>query len=908
VPLEEYRRKRDFRITAEPAGKVGKGRRKSLSFVIQKHAATRLHYDLRLELDGVLKSWAVPKGPSFDPHEKRLAVEVEDHPLDYATFEGTIAEGEYGAGDVIVWDRGTWQPLSDPHQGLKSGKLDFELAGEKMAGRWTLIRTRGKTSSNKSNWLLLKRTDEHAQPQSKFDVTVERPESVKTGRMLDENGKIVPRPRTKSATAKAKTRRVSAKKTPRPRAPAHARRGKAPRKRSSAQKPDQTESTFAKKNRKPLPDFVAPQLATLEREPPSGPGWLHEIKFDGYRMLCRIENGKVKLITRREQDWTHRYPGIAREALRLPHDSMLLDGEVCALSESGVSSFQALQNAGNANATTQLVYFVFDLLYLDGHDLRSLPLAGRKELLKGILSQAALPAIQYSEEFDEDGPALLRESCRLGLEGIISKRRDRPYISGRTPDWIKTKCLGREELVIGGFTLSEAVKRGIGALLVGYFDQGKLHYAGRVGTGFSTAMLVDLRSVLERLVRDSSPFIAVPAKERGRLVRWVEPKLVAEVEFTSWTEAGVLRHPSFQGLREDKSPQDINRPPSLKLQEENAMARQGTATKKGSAATKSRPKKSNRSTERSASARPKKRGAGGAPKLLPKSPVDYKLTNPDRVLWPDIGLTKLDLATYYTRIADWILPHLVDRPLSMVRCPEGSKPGKCFYQKHAGPGTPTELARVPVREHDGIDEYLAVRDLAGLLSLAQMSILEIHPWGSRRDKLDNPDRIIIDLDPDEGLPWQNVIDAAFQTRELLEEMGLVTFLKTTGGKGLHVVAPISPRRHDWDEVKSFARHVAETLVSREPTLYVANMSKAQRRGKIFVDYLRNDHGSTAIAPYSTRSKAGAPVAAPLAWDELTPRIRSNSFTVQNLPARLESLRRDPWAEIGKVRQSLPRRK
>lgn len=893
--LQEYKRKRDFRITAEPAGKVGRrASRRKLSFVIQKHAATRLHYDLRLELDGVLKSWAVPKGPSFDPHEKRLAVEVEDHPLDYATFEGTIPEGEYGAGDVIVWDRGTWEPLGDPHRGLSSGKLDFELSGKKLAGRWTLVRTRGRVSGDKNNWLLFKRSDKHARPQSEYDITIEEPQSVKSGRRLSDEGKIEPKRRTASAKRKgvAKKRaikRLAKKKATARVAPSHARRGKRRAGRSNASSNEEIAQSGPSSK---LPDFIVPQLATLASQAPAGPGWVHEIKLDGYRMLCRLEKGKARLITRNGQDWTHRYPAISQAASRLSVDAALLDGEVCALLPSGVTSFQALQNAGRNGATAQLVYYSFDLLHLNGHDVRPAPLSARKELLRELLDQVDSPVIQFSDHFDENGPAFLRQSCRLGLEGIISKRIDRPYVSGRTYDWIKSKCQGREELVIGGFTLSDKMQRGIGALLVGYFDGGSFRYAGRVGTGFTAQTLLDLRQRLAKLRQDERPFEKVPAKELGRSVSWVRPHLVAEVEFTGWTDGGVLRHPSFQGLREDKLATEVTRPASLRMEEEKPMP--------APAAKHIRKRKSAKKSPNRSAGKPAKREAAAVPDL------NVELTNPQRVLWPDIGLTKLGLATFYSQIADWILPHLIDRPLSMLRCPEGNKAGKCFYQKHAMPGTPKALARVPVQESDGIGDYLAVRDLDGLMALVQTSILEIHPWGSRRDRLDNPDRIIIDLDPDEGLPWQRVIDAVYETRDLFDEMGLVSFLKTTGGKGLHVVVPISPRRHNWDEVKQFARSVAEKLVARSPSQYVANMSKAARRGKIFVDYLRNDHGSTAIAAYSTRAKAGAPVSTPLHWDELSTELKSNHFTVQNLQARLRSLKKDPWAAIDSIKQTLPK--
>ena len=876
MPLEEYRRKRHFSKTPEPSGGVkakAKARRasaKALSFVVQKHDATRLHYDFRLELDGVLKSWAVPKGPSLDPHEKRLAVETEDHPLEYAKFEGTIPEGEYGAGDVIVWDRGRWLAKGDAREGLRRGKLEFALSGEKLSGEWVLVRLKRRGSETKNNWLLMKRQDDSAQPSSKYDVTESRPESVKSGRLIGEPKRPRARPR-----AKAK------------------RNGKSGGAKRASGKSSSGKSALAEQiravtqaRRGPLPTFVPPQLATLTSPAPRGQQWLHEIKFDGYRMLCRIENGGARLITRNELDWTHRYGSIAAAAGKLDVDSALLDGEVVALLESGVSSFQSLQNALKSGSEATLVYYVFDLLHLDGFDLRAAPLEERKELLAAVLESSESARIQLSGHYDDDGPALFERCCQMGLEGIISKRRDRPYRSGRSEEWLKIKCIASEELVIGGYTISTAENRGIGALLAGYFDRGRLVYAGRIGTGFDARTLLDLRQRLEAIRIEQSPFAEVPPKERGRLTRWVKPELVAQVEFTGWTDGGILRHPSFQGLREDKPAAAVSRPPSLS----------------SSTATNGEPMKSTSKRKRSASPPQKVADDQAA------AGIAAGLTHPERVLFPESGITKLGLATYYARVAPHMLPHLEGRPLSLVRCPQGHAAGKCFYQKHAAAGTPKALRRIDIQEKDGVEEYLIVDNVEGLLALAQMSVLEIHPWGSREDRLDQPDRLFFDLDPDEAVPWQQVIDAAIAVREALKEMGLTSFLKTTGGKGLHVVVPLSPRRADWDTAKQFTREVAEDFARRLPKLFTSVMSKAARRGKIFIDYLRNDRGSTAIAPFSTRAKPGAPVSVPLEWEELSPALRSNHFTIDNLPARLETLRRDPWKGFSEVKQGLPKRR
>lgn len=855
MPLAEYRRKRRFRRTPEPAGKATKRRPAGkLAFVIQKHDATRLHYDLRLEHDGVLKSWAVPKGPSLDPSQKRLAVEVEDHPLEYGKFEGSIPAGEYGAGEVIVWDRGQWIPEEDPAAGLRRGKLEFELRGEKLAGAWRLVRLKDRDGNSKHNWLLMKRTDDAVRPQNELDITAERPESVKTGRLLSCD---------QAGPAKSNGRAPRAKKSPRTKA----------KRKSKAHK---------------LPGDFQVQLATLVDRPPEGPAWVHEVKFDGYRLVARIENGQATLITRNLLDWTHRYPTIAQAAARLNVENAALDGEVVALLDSGASSFQALQNALKSHATSQLVYFAFDLLFLDGRDLRGEPLAERKRLLAPLIAKLGDPQLQYSEHFAGDGRPLLEECRRRGLEGIISKRTDRPYVAGRTADWLKIKCLLTEELVIGGFTKSTAAERGFGALLVGYFERDKLVYAGRVGTGFDAPTLADLRRRLDMLGQKQSPFAALPARERATGIHWVRPQLVAQIQFSGWTDANVMRHPAFQGLRDDKPPRSVGRPESLSVSNP-FTAHEIPAMPK----TSTKPK------------RRRSQAAAATPSQDDASHLPVRLTHPERVLFADVGLTKAGLANYYAEIAEWILPHLTDRPLSMLRCPKGQDE-TCFFQKHAAAGTPEALRRIDIEEKNETEVYLIADDLEGLLSLAQMSILEIHPWGSRGDRLEQPDRLIFDLDPHDDVPWPQVVEAARHVRATLERLGLVIFVKTTGGKGLHLVAPIAPRRHDWEAAKSFTRAVAQHLADEEPQRFTANMAKAARQGKIFIDYLRNDRGATAVAPYSTRAKPGAPVSTPLAWDELCSRIQSDHFRVDNVRQRLLRLARDPWEGFFELKQQLPK--
>jgi bifunctional non-homologous end joining protein LigD len=803
--LERYKEKRDFQRTPEPAGRVHAG--EGFSFVVQKHHASRLHYDFRLELGGVLKSWAVPKGPSLNPKDKRLAVHVEDHPLEYGGFEGVIPHGQYGGGKVIVWDRGTWIPVGDPVEGYHKGRLKFRLEGVKLRGGWNLVRMAEK------NWLLIKEKDEAAGTE---DLTQARPESV-----LGEQGP----PRVWESDRDAADR---------PRRPP-SRGGKALRRASRPRK------------KTAMADFVEPELATLVDEAPDGDEWLHEIKFDGYRVLCRIQGPDVTLRTRRANDWTSSFPSLARAARQLSVRDAILDGEVVVLDSRGISSFQALQNALGRGRERDVVFFAFDLLALDGRDLRERPLVERKELLAGLLRHAP-KMIRFTEHVQGGGSIFLKQACKLSLEGMVSKRRDAPYRSGRTRDWLKVKCLNRQEFVIAGFTDPDGGRSGFGALILGVHEKGaRLRYVGKVGTGFTAATLEDLHARLKRLERMSSPFEPPPPGRAGRGVHWVEPKLVAEVAFSGWTDEGILRQSRFEGLREDK--------PSAEVVLE--------------------------------------RPAPGAP-AAPR----FNLTHPDKILYPEEGITKRDLAEYYESISDWILPHLVDRPLSLVRCPEGvGKP--CFYQKHAHAGTPDVVRRVQIAE----GTYLTIDGLPGLIALVQMGVLEIHPWGSRVDRLEKPDRMTIDLDPAEDVPWARMIETAQTLRGRLRELGLESFVKTTGGKGLHVVVPVQARR-GWDELKEFSRAIAEEFVRAAPQWFVATMTKSKRPGKIFLDFFRNTRGATSVAPYSTRSRPGAPVSTPVSWEEL-PLVKSGKeFTLATVPARLQGLRADPWKGFFQLRQSI----
>lgn len=813
--LATYRRKRDFATTPEPAGEVGSD--EGWSFVVHKHDASRLHYDLRLELDGVLKSWAVPKGPSYDPADKRLAVQVEDHPLDYGGFEGVIPKGEYGGGTVMLWDRGTWTPEGDPRRGLAKGKLVFSLQGEKLRGVWHLTRMGGKAagSDDKPNWLLIKSRDDTARPDAPGDDDTAR--SVLSGRTMTEIARAADRVWSGEAGEVAAAAPTA---EPEP-------------------EPDLSRATKAA-----FPRGLAPQLATLAAEMPAGDGWLHEIKFDGYRLLAYVKSGKATLVTRGGKDWTRKFARLANALAALPA-ACVIDGEAAVVDARGRTDFQSLQNALDGTHAADIVFFAFDLLHLDGRDLRRVPLRERKRVLAQLLASApgANGVVRFSEHIAGDGHDVHANACRLGLEGVIAKRADAPYEQRRTRSWLKIKCGKRQEFVIGGYLTSEN-RQGLRSLLLGVRDGSELVYAGKVGTGFDTSSLVSLARRLDRLATKTPPFADARAiREKG--IRWARPELVCEIEFTEWTAGGHLRHPSFKGLREDKRPAEVVRE-------------------------------------------------------VPQAMTT--ITHPDRVLFPEAGITKGQLASYYDWIADRLLPHVAGRPLTLVRCPEG-RHKECFYQKHHSGNLPASVHAVTVPEKGKSAEYVTIDDRAGLLALIQMGALELHPWGARNDDLDRPDRLFFDLDPGPGVTLRDVATAALQIRDRLADLGLTTFVKTSGGKGYHVIAPLT-RRADWDQLKAFTKAIAEDLARAEPRRYVSVMTKSKRDGKIFLDYLRNGRGATSVATFSTRARAGAPVSVPVSWPEVQKGVAPDAFTIANLAARLKKQRKDPWADYFTVRQSL----
>jgi len=782
---------------------------------------------------------------------------------------------------VLLWDRGTWEPQGDVDAGYRQGKLKFRLHGEKLSGGWTLVKSHGGKYGGDKSWLLIKENDEHARSGADGHVVDTEPDSVASGRNLD-------------AIAAAPDRVWHSNKS----VAENMRSGRV-RRRKTALAPDKVEGA----RKATQPETIDAELALLVDEAPAGEGWLHEIKFDGYRMLCRVAEGKCRIYSRNGKEWTEPFATIADAVARLPVESAWIDGEIVVLDARGHTSFQSLQNFLSEDVRAKPLYFAFDLPYVNGYDLRRAPLVERKALLRKMIADS--PLVRFSDHVQGDGPAFFAEACKVGLEGIISKRADSPYEATRSRAWQKVKCGLRQEFVIGGYTDPQGSRAGFGALLLGVYDGDALRYCGKVGTGFDDAMLKRLSSKLAALAADKPPFANPPTGAEGRRAHWVKPQLVGEVAFTEWTRDGTLRHPSFQGLREDKRPRDVVREKPAHASEQASPAaapKRSRGTSAGtdieSGADTPAATSTKRATKRtSVSKRSRTMTANGEADEV----AGVIISNPGKVLYPEAGITKLDLARYYESVGDWIVPHLEQRPLTLIRCPNGwDKP--CFYQKHASGSISEHIDQIDIRDSGGVKPYMIANSPSAVVALLQMGVLEVHPWGSRAPKLDYPDRLIFDFDPDESLGYDKLVDAVTVLRKLLDTLGLEAFLKTTGGKGLHVVVPIQAV-HVWDDAREFTKAVAELLVRTFPDRFTSKLAKASRGGRIFVDYLRNAEGATAVAPFSVRAKARAPVAMPIAWSELGEDVRFDHFNIRNVPALLRR-RRDPWKDLSKVRQKL----
>jgi len=805
--LKKYREKRNFEVTSEPA-EGGEANEDARAFVIQKHWASRLHYDFRLELDGAMKSWAVPKGPCYDPAVKRMAVQVEDHPIAYNQFEGQIPEGQYGAGKVIIWDEGTWMPVGDPRKGYRDGHLKFDLQGAKMQGRWALIRLKGKESEKQPPWLLIKDRDDFSRPERDFSVVDEMPDSVVPLRKMG-----------KGAGPKDK---ATSRSNAQPALPGIAA---------------------------DLPAQLKPQLATLvDGVPRHAPDWLYEMKFDGYRLVARIEGEDVRLFTRNGHDWSAKLPHLVEALRALPAKWAWVDGEIVMLDREGIPNFQSLQNAFDNDRTQDIVFYAFDLPFIGLRDLRQEPLGVRRALLQQLMDTAEDDHLRFSEAFEAAPSDLVATACRMGLEGIMAKRLSSPYVSRRSDTWVKVKCARRQEFAIVGYTAPKGSRAGLGALLLAVTEQdGSLRYAGKVGTGFDDASLVSLQKRLAAMETDKKPVANAPAAGG---VRWVKPELIAEVSFGEWTSGGHIRHSVFRGLRQDKPVKAISREKAVPVKDIDSE----TPASKTS------------------------RSKGG------------KLTNPDRVIDPSTKLTKLDLARYYGLIAPLMLAHLKGRPVSFLRAPAGIQ-GEFFFQKHLEAAMPG-VKSLPAKLDPDHPPLLEVPTAEAIMSAVQMNVVEFHTWNAVKTSIGKPDRLMLDLDPGEGVQWPTMQQAANLVRVLLQEIGLQAWLKTSGGKGLHVVVPLR-KQYDWDTVKRFSQAVVQHLARTLPQLFVAKSGPKNRVGKIFADYLRNGFGATTVCAWSARARPGLGISVPVTWDELDKLTSGAHWTIQDVHSRLD-VGNTPW--------------
>ena len=840
--LSTYKAKRDFEKTLEPSGETRLKPSNRRRFVIQKHDATRLHYDLRLELDGVFKSWAVTKGPSLDPHDKRLAVEVEDHPLDYGDFEGTIPKGQYGGGTVMLWDRGYWEPegSKSPEEALKKGDFKFSLEGKRLHGSFVLVRMRNDPDQKRNNWLLIKHHD---------DFSVEEG----GGAILEENDRSVASGRTMELIAGGKGRKPKPFMVADGEVSADAvwdsTRGLAAIKRKENSVGKGSSSAQAS------PEFIPPQLCEVSERPPAGDGWLHEIKFDGYRIQMRIRDGQVTLRTRKGLDWTAKFPEIAKAAAALP--DAIVDGEVCALDENGAPDFAALQAALSEKKTANLIFFAFDLLFGES-DYRGRSLSERKDALQSLLSEGDVGRlIQYVDHFETGGEAVLKSACRLSLEGIVSKKADAPYVSGRSDSWVKSKCRAGHEVVIGGYATTNGRFR---SLIVGVYRGDHFVYLGRVGTGYGAQKVGMLMPQLQKLKIPTSPFTGVGAPKKERDVVWVKPELVAEIEFAGWTSDGLVRQAAFKGLRADKPAREVeaDRPASPAVVEPRQPQPQSRRVSRG--------------------------------KNAKAEVMGVLISSPDKPLWPDANdgepVTKEDLARYYEAVGDWLIDHIRGRPCSLIRAPDGIG-SEQFFQRHAMQGSSNLLELVKV--FGDKKPYLQIDRVEGLAAVAQIAAVELHPWNCQPGQPEVPGRLVFDLDPGPDVPFSTVVDAAREMRDRLDGLGLTSFCKTTGGKGLHVVTPLAINRRkplEWAQAKGFAHDVCEIMARDNPELFLINMKKSLRNGRIFLDYLRNDRMATAVAPLSPRARPGATVSMPLTWAQVRSDLDPKRYTIRTVPRLL----------------------
>ncbi len=820
LDIETYNRKRDFRKTKEPKGRKLKGN--GDSFVVQKHEASRLHWDFRLELDGVLKSWAVPKGPSLNPDEKRLAMRTEDHPLDYGDFEGTIPKGEYGGGTVMLWDQGRWipEPSKDPRKTIEEGHLHFTLEGDRMKGEWVMFRLKPRPGEKAEPWMLKKVTDEYADASDGDALVDNCVTSVATGRTMAE-----------IATGEDEWHSDRGGKIS----------GRAKRTASNAP-----------------PPFQEPQLATLVDEVPAGNSWIHEYKYDGYRLLLAVGDGVATAWTRNGKDWSDKFKALVKAAARLPAGS-LIDGEAVAVDDQGKPSFQLLQSTLKDQKGANLVFYAFDLLVDRGEDIKPLPNIERKERLASLL-QGTPPPILYGDHVIGRGEALFNEICKQHGEGIVAKRAAAPYKGTRTRDWLKIKCIQRQEFVIVGW--SESDKRiGFRSLLLAAKERGKLTYVGKVGTGFNARLIQELMERMKPLAIDKAP-VEVPRADR-KGTHWIRPELVAEIAFGEFTDDGILRHPSFVGLREDKPASKVVREVPKHLRKSEKKQAQSTAESFG-----------------------------------------VEISSPERIIFPELGLTKKDLADYYAQVEPLVLIDAADRPMTLIRCP-GGRTGECFFQKHDKGTFGPHVNQIPIREKDGHSEdYLYFSDIQGLLACVQMGTVEFHGWGSKVERVEYPDRLVFDLDPDVGLDFDKVKSASVRLKVLLGDLGLKSFPLLSGGKGIHVVVPLDASK-DWPTVKSFAERFSRAIAEAEPKTFTANIRKVERKGRIFLDWLRNQRGATAVMPYSARAREGAPVSAPIAWKELELYESGHHFSIRDADELLDRANSKLLAGWGEVKQSLP---